>query len=216
MQLTDLKEVHQGETIWVLGSGASLNYVDPEFFDDKTVVTVNWVGRTFGLKSFYAYSNYHAVDVKEHFGAGLRVAVMLARDTLTNNAWPGEVPENVALSESVSYHPPGSSWDPYRMPPPDGQVVYGSSSIHGATHLAAHLGASSIIMVGADCGWIDDEINIAGYPQPTEGMSLKVWNRHTVILKKWLMERYGVRIYSLNPFVNLNLEGHTFRGVDAS
>lgn len=213
MNLEDLKDKHAGETIWVLGSGPSLNFIDLAFFDDKTVVTVNWVGRTFGLKSFYAYSNYHSPEVIPTFGSGLITAVMLHNDTLTQKPWPGVVPENVALSQASSYHPPGKSWDPYTMPPPEGQIVYGSSSIHGAMHLAAHLGASSIVMVAADCGFIDDEVNVENYPLATEDFSLHVWNRHSIILKQWLKERYGVNIYSLNPFINLNLEGHTFRGV---
>lgn len=213
MDLQDLEGKHAGETIWVLGSGPTLNFIDPEFFDDKTVVTVNWVGRTFGLKSFYAFSNYHCEDVIDTFGPGLSVAVMLARDTLTQQPWPDTPPDNVVFSEAHNYSPPGSSWDPYKMPPPPGQIVYGSSSIHGATHLAAHLGAKTIILVGADCGHIDSEQNIDGYPLPTETFSFRVWNAHSIILKRWLKEHYGCDVYSLNPFINLNLEGHKFHGV---
>jgi hypothetical protein len=213
--LSDLKNLHPGETIWVLGSGPSLNFLDPEFFDDKVCVTVNFVGKTFGLKSFYAYSNYHASALEGAFGESVKVAVLLACDTLSGNPWPGEVPQHIALSHATSYAPPGSSWNPYRMPPPEGQIVYGSSSIHGAIHLAAHLGAKNIVLVGADCGFIDDEVNVSGYPIPTEAYSLRVWNEHTQVLKQWLAENYGVRIYSLNPFINLNLEGHSFRGVNA-
>ena len=214
-ELAELKNLYPGETIWVLGSGPSLNFIDPEFFDDKICVTVNFVGRTYGLKSFYAYSNYHSnPPVEDIFGNGLIAAVLLARDTLTQSRWPGEVPDNVALSQADSYYPPGSSWDVYRMPPPEGQIVYGSSSIHGAIHLAAHLGAKNIILVGADCGFIDDEVNVADYPLRTEHFSLSVWNGHTEVLKRWLGEKYGVRIHSLNPFINFNLEGHKFRGVN--
>jgi hypothetical protein len=212
--LSDLENLHPGETIWVLGSGPSLNFIEPDFFDDKVCVTTNHVGVGYPLKSFYSYSNYHGNELGElTFGNGLIVAVVLARDTLTRNSWPGELPDNVALSEADSYAPPGTSWDPYRMPPPEGQIVYGSSSIHGAIHLAAHLGAKNIVLVGADCGFIDEEINVSGYPLPMEDFSLRVWNEHTQVLKRWLGEKYGVRIHSLNPFINLNLEGHTFRGV---
>lgn len=213
--LADLKDRHAGETIWVLGSGPSLNFIDPEFFDDKVCVTANHVGVGYPLKAFYSYSNYHAPDVTSMFGEGLIVAVMLARDTLTQKPWPGEVPDNVALSEANSYSPPGSTWDPYRMPPPEGQIVYGSSSIHGATHLAAHLGARNIVLVGHDAGSIDESQNLDSYPSVTQAYSFRVWNEHSIILKRWLGEKYGARIYSLNPFINLNLEGHKFRGVDA-
>jgi hypothetical protein len=212
--LADLRNRHRGETIWVLGSGPSLNFIDPEFFDDKTCVTANQVGVSYPLKAFYSYSNYHASDLAGTFGQGLTVAVMLAHDTMTQQAWPGEVPDNVALSEAHSYSPPGSTWDPYRMPPPEGQIVYGSSSIHGATHLAAHLGAKNIILVGHDAGFIDDGQNLISYPSVTQAVSFRVWNEHSILLKRWLGEKYGARVYSLNPFINFNLEGHTFRGVN--
>jgi len=211
MILDDLRNVHPGSTIWVFGSGASLNFLDARFFDDKICVTANYAAKTLGIKSFYAYTNYHCDP--ESFGDGLITAVMLACDTLTQKPWSGDLPENVALSQANDYRPPGNVWNPYEMPPPDGQIVYGSSSIHGATHLAAHLGASHIVMVGADCGTIDGDVNVDGYIRPTERHSLVVWNRHSIILKKWLMERYGVTLYSLNPFINFNLEGHTFEGV---
>ena len=213
VNLSDLQNLHKGETVWVLGSGPSLNFLHPAFFSDKTCVTANYVGRIFGLQSFYTYSNYHFDDAVAEFGEGVIAAVTLERDTLTQKPWPGEVPDNVALSSAYNYNPPGSAWDPYKMPPPDGQLVYGSSSIHGAIHLAAHLGAASIIIVGHDAGFIDDVSNVENYPAPTQTFSFGVWNRHTVILKQWLKERYGVNIYSLNPFINLNLEGHTFKGV---
>src|SRR5437016_1279901 len=36
-----LRDWHKGETIWVLGSGSSLNRVPRPFFDDKVTVGVN-------------------------------------------------------------------------------------------------------------------------------------------------------------------------------
>jgi hypothetical protein len=76
-----------------------------------------------------------------------------------------------------------------------------------------HLGARDVILVGVDAGLIDGVGNVNGYPGPTQTYSFRVWNEHTIVLKQWLAENYGARVYSLNPFVNLNLEGHTFVGV---
>ena len=213
MELADLRDTRKGETAWVIGSGPSLNFIDPEFFDGKLCVVPNFVGRTIGLKSYYFFSNYHGdcadiVNDKE-----VIAGVVLAHDTMSQKPWDGEIPENLAFTRANSYAPPGSSWNPYRMPPPEGQIVYGSSGIHGAIHLAVHLGARDVILVGADCGFIDGKSNAEGYPLPTETFSFRVWNEHTIVLKQWLAENYGARVYSLNPFVNLNLEGHTFVGV---
>jgi len=66
-------------------------------------------------------------------------------------------------------------------------------------------------MVGADCGTLDGEHRVAGYP---DGDKLWVlYNEHHALMKAWLQREYDVTVYSLNPFINFNLEGHTFKGV---
>jgi hypothetical protein len=212
VELADLKDTRKGETAWVIGSGPSLNFIDPEFFDDKLCVVPNFVGQTLQLKNYYFYSNYHSDAEKVMNETQVIAGVVLAKDTLSQASWGGDVPDNLAFSEATSYAPPGSSWDPYKMPPPEEQLVYGSSGIHGTIHLAAHLGAKDIILVGVDAGVIDGAEQVFGYPTAAQRFSFRVWNDHTIILKRWLGEQYGVRVYSLNPFINLNLEGHTFEG----
>jgi hypothetical protein len=78
-------------------------------------------------------------------------------------------------------------------------------------HLAAHLGASTIILVGADCGTLDGEHRVKDYPDGDKLWAL--YNKHHKLMKDWLEQNYSVKIHSLNPFINLNLEGHTFKGV---
>jgi hypothetical protein len=212
MNLEDLRNRHSGETIWVLGSGSSVNFLNPTFFDDKVVVAANFAARTFGCRADYVFSNYHAdvlKMVKEQ-----SIFVTLAKHYKTKQNYPEPKPDKVVLIEHDFYDPPGAQWNPLTTHrPAPGSLVFGSSSIHGAIHLAAHLGASTIVLVGADCGVIDGQINVAGYPEPTQHESFAVWNAHTILLKQWLRENYGVNVYSLNPFTNLNLEGHTFSGV---
>jgi hypothetical protein len=75
------------------------------------------------------------------------------------------------------------------------------------------LGARNVILVGADCGLLDGEANQAGYKSGNltgdDPLSwLGRWEQHLRAVSDKLRAVYGVRIYSLNPFVNLNLEGH--------
>ena len=42
--VSSLKDVHIGSDIWVLGSGASMNYVEPSFFENKITIGLNTVG----------------------------------------------------------------------------------------------------------------------------------------------------------------------------
>jgi hypothetical protein len=39
---------------------------------------------------------------------------------------------------------------------------------------------------------------------------LERWNRHLVMMKRFLIDEYGVVVCSLLPFVNANMEGHVF------
>jgi hypothetical protein len=50
VNLSDLQNLHKGETVWVLGSGPSLNYIDGSLFDDKTTVTTNFSARALGVR----------------------------------------------------------------------------------------------------------------------------------------------------------------------
>lgn len=220
MKLEDLRGAREGETAWVLGSGGTTGMIDPEFFRGKWVVSTNFSAHLLGIEEWDGFSHYHRVtqDLAPHAG----VMVTLERDTLSQASWVGEVPDNVAFARQDDYTPPGSSWDPFgrHQPLPD-SLAYGSSSIHGAIHLAAFMGASHIVLLGADCGMLDglnrfgdyeSGMKARGYPSPHTPWAL--YDRHLRLLKSWIAERYSVPIYSLNPFVNLNLEGHVFSGVN--
>ena len=211
-ELADLKNRHLGETIWVLGSGATLGFIEPRFFEDKVVVSTNFSAQLAGISSEYAFSHYHSVA--RSISDSTKYAVTLRRDTNTHQDWIGEIPSNVVFADQDSYQAPGSSWNPLTSHPPrKDSLAYGSSSMHGAMHLAGWLGASAIILVGADCGRLDDSERIEGYPQGDGENPHALYNAHHKLMKEWLVAEYDLQVYSLNPFINLNLEGHTFTGV---
>ena len=39
--ITELKDTHKGEDVWIIGSGSSMDYIDPSFFDNKITIGVN-------------------------------------------------------------------------------------------------------------------------------------------------------------------------------
>jgi hypothetical protein len=213
MQLSDLRDKHKGETVWVLGSGPSLNFITPKFFHDKITVSTNYSARAIGHEPDYVFSHYHedALDLANDSGC----VVTLARSFRDNSPFPEPVDSKIVLIQQNTHTPPGGSWNPLTTHPPrEDSLAYGSSSLHGAMHLAAHLGASFIILVGADCGAIDGEDRVAGY---VPGDSLwGLYNQHHKLMKDYLEQNYNVRVHSLNPFINLNLEGHTFHGPSAT
>ena len=217
MDLSALRDSRKGETAWVFGSGGTLNHLDPAFFADKLVVATNWCARDFGVKPDFVFSNYHSPDLVK-MASGVPV-VTLDRDTLTQQAWQGDVPDNLVRIPQDSYVGPSDHWDVFgRHKPRADSLAYGSSSLHGAMHLAAWLGAAHLVMVGADCGLLDGQANLdkhVGFDNDEhQARILSLYRRDHETMKRWLVETYGVTVYSLNPFINLNLEGHTFTGPD--
>lgn len=212
MELNDLRNLHEGETIWVLGSGPSLNFIDGAFFDDKLTVSTNFSARALGFQPDYAFSHYH--DNAADLAHDSMTVVTIEHDTMTAQPWQGEKPHNLILAPTQYVHPPGSSWNPLTSHKPGlDQIAYGSSSLHGAMHLGAILGASFIVLVGADCGQIDGADRVNNYQVPNGHTLWTLYNEHHKMMKDYLEQNYPVKVHSLNPFINLNLEGHKFEGV---
>jgi hypothetical protein len=84
-------------------------------------------------------------------------------------------------------------------------------------HIAAYMGAKHIMLCGHDCGTLDQRVTYAGYyADEIDAASYTDWlneiEPQTIALKARLREVYGCGTYSLNPFVNLGLEGHVYSG----
>jgi hypothetical protein len=224
--LEDLKNKHEGETVYVIGSGSSLAFIDPKFFLDKITITMPLVGVLHGFTPTYIFNHHHG-GIEKPLKAG-SVCVMIERDCETRKLWRGDKPDNLLFFTPAYYwclNEPhhncvdshGHEFNPWEHPPLPGSLIYGSSSLHGAMHLGAYLGARFIVLVGADCGSIDGNHRIPDYEmESTEQYTRWVWsiyNEHHRLMKDWLKEKYDCDVYSLNPFINLNLEGHKFEGV---
>lgn len=208
--------MHRGETIYVLGSGATLDHIDPEFFHDRIIVATNSVAERldlYGQATVYTHSHYHHQDVD-----------VLRRKypfhwffcPEGDQGFPGR-PSYVA--DNVVFYPHQPTKYDFNVDDAwhDDGLIVGSTSLHGSMHLAAHMGAGSIMLAGADCGLLDGKGNHGTYRSGDlvgndELEWLRRWNGHLVAVKRKLVDVYGVRVYSINPFVNLNLEGHTWVG----
>jgi hypothetical protein len=99
-------------------------------------------------------------------------------------------------------------------PTHDDHLVCGPTSLHMGMHFAAYLGAKFIILAGADCGILDERDAIEGYA-PGDPKPYPVWEQQLPKVAKKLRSM-GVGVMSLNPFVNLTLEGHSFRSPSVS
>lgn len=213
-----LRNVHLGETVWVIGSGASLSFVDARFFDDKVIVATNLAAHGLGLsaRKTYVHSHYHQnVEEQKQLHPDWVYVTCFG-----DRGFAGKPKKRI---DGIHYyhHYPTGEYESGKGWHPDGLIV-GPSSIHGSMHLAAHMGAANIILCGADCGLLDGKSNYDNYLDEMGNRQsgdlitsdallwLGRWEKYLRMVKRDLTEYYDVRIYSLNPFLNLNLEDHSF------
>lgn len=161
-----LKDRHHGETIWIVGSGASLNFVDRRFFDDKVTVLVNETYREFGQPLHTFAFAHHCETAQEGIDRGFQVVAS----------------EYNRCDRADGLNDLRGSWFMYRHPQqPDGpkmdmtpmeqddstSLVVGSNTVTSAMDFAGRiLGASTIILCGVDGGTIDGRLNYDGYNRP--------------------------------------------------
>ena len=212
MRITELIGRHHGEDIYVIGSGGSLNYLDPDFFADKVTIGINKVASVWMPTTYSVTKYWEQADRLVDEGHVTVVSACQHGSLSKYEADPDEHPDryvfrhvhNHGVKFRVNLHWPGE---------PD-MLVVSWSTITSGMHLAAVMGAANIIMVGADGGTLGESTNVDHYYTPDIDQSRMVqdFEDQTLIVKRELMDRYGVRVYGLSPFINPNLEGVPFVG----
>lgn len=218
--LVDYKNKHSREDIYVLGSGPSLNFINPGFFVGKRVIGVNQAYKYYNNCDYYVRKEGKFVKETIKESVGTRSRIFLSRYESGNYANPlnKEHPYQVIIFDHLDN---GHTHIDTSVVGSDDKLVVSFSTITTAIHLAAYMGARNIILVGHDCGTIDGKHVVDGYYEGIQDTPwanwddykrwLKVIEAQTLTLKKKLKEVYGCNIFSLNPFVNFNLEGHVYR-----
>lgn len=204
------RDSRKGETIWVVGSGASVDHIGPGFFDGKTVVCVNRVGITLGIEEFFSVTHYHR-DAMIVAAARPDLPVITPDADLGAGTW--EAADHLPTEPSIYFFATGpqlfGAFDAERDWPADPEaLVAGPTSLHMTMHFAQYLGAAHIVLVGADCGVFDGVSNFSGYSVGDNPFS--VWER-TLGQVADQIRRRGTSVHSLNPFASLALEGHSFQ-----
>lgn len=203
----DFKNRHEGETIWVLGSGKTADFVDTTFFDGKTVVAANHAWKE---KAEHAYvcSNHWGVDAPGWLIVP-EVEPVPPQDAHGSKPQGDRVLFVPTIDQRYANFRPKQDW-PY-----DGRFAVGPSSATLTMHWAAFLGAAHIVLVGFDCGVIDGEERKAGYYPPANADAIAPHSHHRLwgrVMEETasLFRENGVSVHSLNPWATLGLEGHTW------
>lgn len=205
-----LRNAHPGADAYIVAAGPSMDYIDPAFFDGKLVIGVNSV-----------YERYRCDYIvrKELIGLDETSA---AADLMGAKVVVSEY--NCGAHNSVKNYSHGCYVFSHRhnfctaieWPEPDSdELVVSYSTITSAMHLGAYLGAKTLMLCGHDCGTLDGQVRMDGYPSPILGDEFYYrWigqiEPQTMAVRDWLQKHFGVLVYSLNPFVNFGLEGHQY------
>jgi len=210
--IKSLENKYSGEDIYVVGAGKSGDYIDPEFLDGKIAIGVN--------QSYRRFKNLKYIVKKdgasnEDFSTGIHIVVSAHKfggSGKINDSGDYAFNHNHNNPKVINYdglHPGGE------------RLVVSNSTITSAIHFAAFLGAKNIFLIGHDCGVLDGEASFAGYHDgvPNLWSSRDGYNQwlgtiqvQTLEVREYIIKKYSCRIYSLNPFVGLNLEGHKLEG----
>jgi hypothetical protein len=213
--IRELKNKHPNSDIYVVGSGASFGYINKSFFVNKITICVNHtIDHINKAKELYLVAKEPNEEMQKSAKDHNASIVMCKHHSgLTKN------PLNKICYPDITYIFEAR----YEVIPKKNNPVAlerSSSTIVTGLHLAAHLGAKNIIIVGHDCGTIDGNMHIENYNKKNavmKGGAYRKWMRHnkvenkTIKAKELLKRHWNIEVYSLNPFINFNLEGHDYQ-----
>ena len=224
-QITELKNIHKDKDIWIVCAGASMNYVNSDFFDNKITMGLNQVYRHFPcdyviMKDLTESSRFDA-SVKEL--EDTKTKLLFSRHSHGAYRDPQNTPKPCDNFYVFDHNDNGNNKKP------DGSLdldVIGTdkmisirSTITSAMNVAAYMGAKNIIICGADNGSVDGKNYYDGYVEEhwisagnNSGINhwLGIIKDLNVQVRDKIKEIYGCNIYSLNPFWNFGLEGHEY------
>ena len=209
--ISEMGEPWKGQDAYIVAAGASAGLIDPSFFDDKHTIGINEVYTRFPGLDIYIRKeddpNADAVANIRKLGGVVVVSEYVAgymgRDRRRNK--DGDYYFKHSGNELTSF-------DWFLATQPD-YLIVSWSTITSGMHLAQRLGARNIILVGHDCCLLDGQATFKDYPKPIMAMdNYKRWlsqiQEQTIQVRSFLKRMYGVQVYSLNPFVSIDLEGH--------
>ncbi len=217
---SELKNKHLGEDIWIISAGSSMNYINPNFFKNKITVGQNHVYKHFPC----SYILMKDCMEEPRFPRSIKELNQLNIPLIFSKYYKGYHSKQKNIVEhnnayAFSHNPRITHLEEEITNLSDDDIVVSKSSITSLIHVAAYMGAKNIILCGHDCGTLDGNLYYEGYVE-NDWTSSANWSgitnwistleKQSQLVRGYLMEKYNCNIYSLNPFLNLNLEGHKY------
>ena len=226
LKLTDFHNKHKDNDIYIIASGKSLDYIDESFFNNKICIGVNQSYKKIITQYLVRKENALLLEIIKndtlkniiHFVSAGNCGGLNLQNKKEIDKLSDEYKQNICIYGHNKNTQNITSIPELR----NNQLFVSYSTITTAIYLAYYMGAKNIILVGHDCGLINNESNFNGYhtkqtisiawkgdSQNKYNNWLNVIENDTIILKKYLNTK-NVNVLSLNPFINFNLEGHIY------
>ena len=215
-QLSDLRGRHQGETIYIVASGPTLDRYDLEFLKSEITIGVNWAFRHVDQLT-YQITKHH--ETAEACLSETESTISLVSRKNSSHTKPIESLETnnriVMFDHPASNKSGPINWSPDQVN--DDRLMVSWSTITSAMHLAAVMGARTAILIGYDGGVFPSKRNVEGYQRRTMP---DLFHKHrywafvdqTLEARSLLESAFPIRYISLSPFLGLDLEGAPFIG----
>ena len=215
--IKELKDLHKGEDVYIIASGPSIDYINPSFFNNKITIGVNQV-----------YKKVECTYLVRKEKSKLKYSIENTKSSVICSEFShgGKHVKNTQGLEKLDFYYFKHFQNKFNKIEftklKEDMIVVSYSTITSAMHTAAYMGATNIILIGHDCGLINGKHVFEGYYENIDETPWKNWNEYknwltkieeqTLSVKSFLKSKYKCEVYSLNPFINYNLDGNMFRG----
>ncbi len=216
--ITELKNTHKGEDIWIIGAGSSMDYVDPSFFENKITIGVNQMFQYFPCE--YVVGRDLAVRVRwdetvKELSNRKDIKFLYSR------LHQGHSGENPIIPSDNFYEFESGINDDIKGLECIGtdKMVAIRTTLNTCINIAGYMGAKNIMICGKDEGKINGNLYYKGYvkdkwPDAGNWNGIEHWlyltEKNTMMVRDRVKEVYDCNIHSLNPFINFKLEGNEY------
>ena len=223
--INEFKNKHIGQDIWIISAGSSMNYVDTSFFVNKITIGVNKVGKKYSctyaiLKDLVKNGAKELVGCEDPpFNSEFVLASEWDKGGLVNfkntdkslNKLYAKYPDKFYFYKHIK-----NGFGNTKVFDSEDEFFISTSTISTSVHVAAYMGAKNIIICGHDLLAIDDKMYFDEYAKPsTKGMQDFFINKgihsDTILVRDKVKQKYGCNVYTLNPFIGFDMEGHNIK-----
>jgi hypothetical protein len=212
MPLTQFKNLHAGQDMWVVGSDASLSTFPDGFFDGRLVIGVNRISRI--LPVTYTVTKGDREDergmVKQDLEHSPNVIVFCSEHQEGFHHLPKVKTKGVVLFRHANNKADYFDAD---LDIPTRTLLVSQTTAGTALHLAAWMGARTVFCVGLSGGSFDGRLNVGGYrpgPAHPHVPTMETGARQMQPIADKLNEMYGTMFVTVLPWANLRLGGTRF------